>query len=162
MESSGTGFWSAGSTGRPQYWWPPQLEEVPVGELSSEAEIFVIAFNLRLIVPRERLMRALFAGAMFPVLVTVYSVSAKAEEYKLGCVCILATSLCNFARFDEAAGKPRHEWSQPIFSASGRPSDETMALACWRKRDVGGQGFCCSMRNNESDATRYFKGHVED
>lgn len=105
-------------------------------------------------------MRALIAVPVFSVFMTVYSLPAKTEEYKLGCVCILATSLCNFARFDEAAGKPRHEWSQPIYSDGGPPLEETMALACWRKRDVGGQGLCCSMNNDDSDAMRYFKGHI--
>jgi hypothetical protein len=93
---------------------------------------------------------------------TVHALPAKSDEYKLGCVCILATSLCNFARFDEAVGKPRLEWSQPIFSDGDPPLNGTMALACWRKRDVGGQGLCCSMNNDESDATRYFKGSIEE
>jgi hypothetical protein len=98
--------------------------------------------------------------SLFIIAISSYSSLAKAEQYQLNCLCIVATSLCNFARFDEAAGKPRHEWSQPISSNSGPPSSDTMALACWRKRDVGGNGLCCSMNNDESDATRYFKGNV--
>lgn len=91
-----------------------------------------------------------------------YATASRAAEFKLNCVCIAATSLCNFARFDEAAGKPRLEWSQPIFGDDSPPAANERALACWRKRDVGGQGLCCSLNSDESDATRYFKGDVQN
>jgi hypothetical protein len=97
---------------------------------------------------------------------TFFVVVAHAEPVKkLGCQCILATSLCNFARFDDAAGKPRQEWSQNFsLPPVTTPSPQDMALACWRKRNApaGGQGLCCEMHNGEGDAERYFKGRLLD
>lgn len=80
---------------------------------------------------------------------------------QLKCQCVLATSLCNFARYDEAAGKPRQRWVQDVFDPPGRRlSTSELAANCWRKRDVkgGGEGLCCSKSNAEDDADLYFRG----
>jgi hypothetical protein len=93
------------------------------------------------------------------------SIAASAQAFaqnakQLDCQCIAASGLCNFKLFDEAAGKPRQSWSQPIYFTDSEPSAQERALACWRKREVGGQGLCCSLNNDETDATRYFKGDI--
>ena len=87
-------------------------------------------------------------------------VLASTRAHPLDCQCILATSGCNFALFDEAAGKPRHTWYQDFTPPGGQSTLHDRALACWRKRDVqgSGDGLCCQLNNNESDADRYFKG----
>lgn len=90
----------------------------------------------------------------------LFSSPANTEEYKLQCMCVANSTLCNFKTFDEAAGKPRQEWSQSVFSDAGMPSEEELALACWRKREVGGQGICCSKTNDEQDARLYFRGKI--
>lgn len=83
---------------------------------------------------------------------------------KLNCVCILKTSGCSFNLFHEAAGKPTWRWSQDFFYKSGTtPTAEQQTLACWRKRDVSklGEGLCCRLNNDETDAPRYFSGTLE-
>lgn len=86
------------------------------------------------------------------------------KEHKLECICIAATSMCNFKLFDEAAGKPRVTWLQTIYENPAKPlTKEDKALACWRKRDAPkhGGGLCCSLDRDERDATRYFKGELK-
>ena len=97
-------------------------------------------------------------------LMTVNPAVPKAEERSLHCQCVLATTSCNFKVFDEAAGKPRHEWYRDFTTNESKTYDnEFLAKACWRKRDVDGQGdgLCCARNKDESDASRYFKGALK-
>jgi hypothetical protein len=83
---------------------------------------------------------------------------------QLHCTCVLATSGCPSKLFDELAGKPRHDWFQD-FTPPNASSNTThaRALACWRKRDADklGDGLCCSLNGDDSDADRYFRGNVD-
>lgn len=85
---------------------------------------------------------------------------ANTKEYKLNCMCVVSLPFCSLKVFDEIAEMPRQEWSQSIFSEDGEPSEEELALACWRKRDMGGLGACCSKTNDQQDARIYFKGRI--
>lgn len=81
----------------------------------------------------------------------------------LRCECVLATTLCNLARFDEAAGKPRQTWTQDAFTAPGRTlARSDLSAACWRKRDAkgAGDGLCRSRSGNEADADTDFSGEL--
>lgn len=85
-------------------------------------------------------------------------------QQRLSCLCIAATTGCNFAVFDSAAGKPRKEWSQDFSPVPGKaPSTTDLALACWRKRDAnpGGEGLCCDMQKDQRDAGRYYRGTLQ-
>mgnify|MGYP007050458733 CR=1 FL=1 len=91
------------------------------------------------------------------------SIAQQHEKRELHCVCVTGTSACPLKFFDELADKPRHEWNQDIFIASGRTlTQQELNQACWRKRDVDdrGGGLCCSLDNNEKDADRFFKGSL--
>lgn len=102
----------------------------------------------------------LFVVFMAPSVSHVYA--GESTDADITCTCIAATSMCNFKLYDEAAGKPRITWAQKAYQNPALPplSSKDLAEACWRKRDAnpGGEGLCCAMDNNESDASRYFKG----
>src|SRR5262249_27004272 len=98
------------------------------------------------------------------VLISAVLTSHAVAADTLNCQCIMSTGGCNFALFDEAAGKPRKSWSQEFNSPpSSSVTPSFLALACWRKRgeNPGGEGLCCDMDHDERDAVRYFKGELD-
>lgn len=127
---------------------------IPVINIENSTVLYVIE--------KARLMKCVLALAVsLTIFVMGHAPSMSQEQSTLACQCVVATSLCAFARFDEAAGKPRHEWTQPIFLGGNEPAADLRALACWRKREVGGGGLCCSKDDDERDAPRYFSGDIQ-
>ncbi|TXN76875.1 hypothetical protein [Methylobacterium sp. WL8] len=89
--------------------------------------------------------------------------SSLANSAQIGCKCIASSGGCQLKIYDDAAENPRQEWIQDYYKSPGRNhSDEELALACWRKRDVPnlGDGLCCSILQNEEDAKRFFSGKL--
>lgn len=97
---------------------------------------------------------------MLRVIIVIFATFTSAAAWSLDCQCVAVQGLCSFKLFDDAAGQPRITWTQEFFPPGGQSTAHDRALACWRKRDVDGlgNGLCCSLNNDESDADRYFRG----
>jgi hypothetical protein len=110
----------------------------------------------------EMLVRCTVFGTL--IFLVSNSRGDSASPPQLHCTCVVGTSACPLKKFDEIAGKPRHDWRQQFTPPSAdNDTPHTRALACWRKRDADklGDGLCCSLDGNENDADRYFHGDVE-
>lgn len=83
----------------------------------------------------------------------------KDEAITVKCECLAAFSLCELEVFASAAGKPKHSWTQTNYLKKGVKAD--LNAACYRKRDVAGQGdgLCCSFTGNQAKTiSNLFRG----
>lgn len=93
------------------------------------------------------------------------SIATAANALRMKCSCVLGSSLCSNRILNQVSGSELLTWYQDIVPRMDgtAPDQRAMALACWKKRDQnpGGEGNCCFLNSDESDAPRYFKGNIE-
>lgn len=98
--------------------------------------------------------------------ILIISNNLNAEQIKknMQCVCKLAKgSLCRTPVDDKTDSTETYWWAQTTIYEPGVTTQHDLNLACWENRNGEryGSGLCCSVRGDEGDADRFFKGKID-
>ncbi len=78
------------------------------------------------------------------------------EDISIKCECIMMVEACHYEAFANLSGKPIQTWYQPGHLEPGVLAD--LNAACYRKREMGGEGLCCTTNDKAKTIRNLFRG----